>query len=127
MKYKNNPLNIRATKSKWIGVTGVKNGFLEFESVVYGVRCGLFLLKRTYKRWYGCCDLEKCIITFAPPTENDTESYIRFVVKESGVARGTIVWFMSRDMWYRVLKAMCKIESNYKLSRETFDKAFDLV
>ena len=127
MHYKNNPLNIRATKSKWIGATGVRNGFLEFESVVYGIRCGIYLLKRTYKRWFGYCDLEKCIKTFAPSFENDTESYIRFVVKESGVARGTKVWFMSRDMWFRVLKAMCKIESNYKLSRETFEKAFELV
>ena len=127
MKYKNNPLNIRATKSKWIGASGEKNGFLEFESVVYGVRCGIYLLKRTYKRWFGNCSLEKCIKTFAPPNENDTEAYVRFIVSETRIPRATHVCSMSRDMWFRLIKAMCKIESNYKLSRETFEKAFELV
>lgn len=127
MNYKNNPLNIRATDSKWIGACGKKNGFLEFTDVVYGVRCGIYLLRRTYKRWFGYCSLEKCIYTFAPSSENDTESYITFIVKETGIPRGTKVWFMSRDMWYRLLKAMCKIESNYNLSRETSEKAYKLV
>lgn len=127
MKYKNNPLNIRATDSKWIGMSGKQNGFIEFDSVEYGVRCGIYLLKRTYKRWFGYCSLEKCIRTFAPPSENNTDAYLRFIVLETGIPLGTKVWFMSRDMWYRLIKAMCKIESGYFLKRDTFEKAYNLL
>lgn len=127
MKYKNNPLNVRATSSNWIGKTGEKNGFLEFDCVAHGVRCAIYLLKRTYKRWFGYVSLSQAIGIFAPPSENDTMNYVKYVVEQSGVGADRLIWFCTTDEWYRILKAMCKMESGYCLSYKTFLEAYGKV
>lgn len=75
---KNNPFNIRYNKrNNWLGQTGQKRGFCEFESMQMGVRAAFVLIRGYIER-----DIEtprQIITRFAPPKENDTESYIKFV------------------------------------------------
>lgn len=82
MKYKNNPLNIRMSGSKWVGLTGSKNGFCEFSDLKYGVRAACYLIMRTYRR-YGFTSIKDIIARWAPPSENHTEGYISFVCKST--------------------------------------------
>lgn len=79
MKYKNNPANIRyVSKNKWIGLVGQENGFCLFDTFHHGLRVLVVLLRR-YIQDYDCNTVEKIISRFAPPTENNTRNYIRFV------------------------------------------------
>lgn len=82
MKYKNNPLNIRMSGSKWVGLTGSKNGFCEFSNLDYGVRAACYLIMRTYRR-YGITSIRDIIARWAPPSENPTAGYISFVCKST--------------------------------------------
>lgn len=79
MRYKNNPANIRnSARNAWKGLSGYDNGFCEFYDIVYGLRALCVLLRR-YIVCYGLKDVEGIISRFAPPSENNTSNYIRFV------------------------------------------------
>ena len=109
MKYKGNPLNIRySVFNHWIGLSGEKNGFCEFESYEYGIRAGLVLLCRTY-RHRGYITIEHIIKRFAPPSENNTRKYINFVVSKSGIADK--LFLSSIKEYAYIISAMCYFES----------------
>lgn len=76
----NNPLNIRATGINWQGATGENGGYVVFESSFYGLRAAARVL-RTYRNNYGLTSVEQIISRWAPPTENNTQSYINNVAQ----------------------------------------------
>lgn len=115
----NNPFNIRYNKrNKWIGQTGCKRGFCEFDSLKHGVRAAFVLLQNYIRR-----DIDtpsKIINRYAPSKENPTDNYIAFVCKSEINGIGTyfkpdqeirtyldLFTLMSRMVWF---------ESNVSLS-----------
>lgn len=78
---RNNPLNIRWSQSNnWVGQTGMDNGFCVFKNADYGFRAAFMLLKNYHKKGFNT--IEKIVKRFAPPSENPTYNYIRFVCKK---------------------------------------------
>lgn len=78
MKYRNNPLNVRyAATNRWKGLLGVCNGFCTFYSLKYGFRAAWLILRSYRKR--GIKSIHDIITTWAPPGENATYNYIKFV------------------------------------------------
>ena len=73
----NNIFNIRAGRAQWLGMTGTRKGFVEFDTREHGIRAWLVLM-RTYRKAYGCRTIRQIVSKFAPPTENQTERYIRY-------------------------------------------------
>lgn len=71
-----NPGNIRLGES-WLGLRTKQTDpdFCQFTSMVYGCRVLLKLL-RTYVEKRGCTTIRKVIERWAPPSENDTSSYV---------------------------------------------------
>ena len=43
---KNNIFNIRAGQAQWLGMTGTRRGFVEFETREHGIRAWLVLMRR---------------------------------------------------------------------------------
>lgn len=79
MRYNNNPANIRFSKrNKWVGLQGCDNGFCKFIDITFGIRALIVILRR-YIKVYKCNDVQKIIERFAPPSENNTRAYVRFV------------------------------------------------
>ena len=74
---KNNIFNIRAGKAQWLGMTGTRRGFVEFDTQEHGIRAWLVLM-RSYRRKYGCRTIRQIVTRFAPPSENNTERYIHY-------------------------------------------------
>jgi hypothetical protein len=88
----NNPGNIRHAKgTTWQGASATQGdaAFVQFTAPEYGIRAIAKVLKSYAGR--GLTTIEKIIATWAPPTENDTESYIRAVAKATGKARNAPV------------------------------------
>lgn len=76
---KNNPFNIRYTKSnRWLGQTGHTNGFCDFCEMAFGIRAGLYLFYKSYAS-KDIVTVRDVITRFAPPSENNTENYIAYV------------------------------------------------
>jgi hypothetical protein len=70
--------------------------------------------------------LSKIIYTWAPPIENDTEEYIRFISKRTGISRDEILTF-DRTTIYKMVNAMKYREDNAAapfITDEVFDEAW---
>ena len=128
----NNPLNIRKSKSKWIGAVddGCNGKFVRFNTPFYGWRAAIIIMARTYwgRGWKTPGDI---ISHWAPYTENNTSWYIAFVTSYSGLGVNEVMPPLSlgREKWRSLLIAMAKVEIGYrwvtdKLIKE-LDKALD--
>lgn len=108
-----NPLNIRHNPAnKWQGMTGVDDkGFVIFSDNLYGLRAGFRLLNGY--RAKNLDTIAEIIAKFAPPSENDTAGYIRYVSEKTGLAASKL---LSESDLPAVINAMTKMETN-----QTFD------
>ena len=84
----NNPLNIRHSADCWQGARKdqTDKSFVQFESMAYGYRAAWKTLQTYYYRLCGQgqpFNVQHIISRWAPPEENDTSAYIRFVVGAS--------------------------------------------
>lgn len=86
----NNPLNIRHSRSHWQGMRKEQTdrSFVQFETMAYGYRAAWRTLFTYFYRFISekrTFTIRNIISRWAPPTENDTEAYIRSVVRLSGI------------------------------------------
>lgn len=111
----NNILNIRTSSAfNWNGQTGSTRGFANFESIELCRRAGAYLLMRSYRK-AGCKTIDSIIRRWAPATENDTEGYIRFVSKLSGLPSTAKLCF--DNDYASILAAMEIMENGYVAKR----------
>lgn len=107
---KNNPFNVRASKNnKWQGQSGSRNGFACFVTPELGIRAAIIIVMRSY-RAFKICTIQDIIKRFAPFSENDTDSYIKTVVRLTQIAPLRVL--DSQDQYARVLHAMSIVEGN---------------
>lgn len=99
----NNPLNIRISADAWQGATGDDGEFVTFETPFYGLRAAARTL-RTYADKHGIKTVKSILHRWAPPTENDTESYIRSVTSKTGLSPDDKLY--SATDYQRLLTAM---------------------
>ena len=124
----NNPLNIRKVKGQhWQGEALPQRGsgegaFVQFESIEYGLRAA-FCILRTYSVKYHAVCIEDIITRWAPPSENNTESYIATVCKLTGFGGNER---LTEDKWPALVAAMARIECGTTLSSELIAKGFEL-
>ena len=126
----NNPLNIRKVPGvRWRGelpsIQGGAGGgsFVRFESIEWGVRAALKLL-RTYRDKYAATSIKEIITRWAPPTENNTEGYIAAVCRLTSFGGNER---LTEKEWPALIKAMAVIESRLSISDETIDAARKLL
>lgn len=75
---RNNPMNLRYSEhNNWIGQTEPTNGFCNFTSVEYGFRAAYITLKTYGQRGHNT--IRKIVTRWAPPAENPTQTYIKYV------------------------------------------------
>ncbi len=80
-----NPGNIRTTRDKWQGLRPEQTDpdFFQFETMPWGYRA-LMRTLQNYRLRHGCRTVVDFISRWAPPVENNTESYIRTVCNDTG-------------------------------------------
>lgn len=110
----NNPGNLRPTKFSYevAGAIGEANNFAIFPDVQTGIDAQIKLLKlKVYQR----LTLAGAIAKYAPKKDdNDPKKYTDDVVKETGIARDTILADLSDEQLMSVLLAMRNVE-DYKI------------
>ena len=111
----NNPLNVRKTKSKWLGSeeSPIEHDFVTFKNPVWGFRAAFRILS-TYYWKHHLCSLEAIISRWAPSNENDTNAYIEAVEQYSGISRRRLLpapnW-KNKETWVTLALAMCRVEN----------------
>ena len=136
----NNPLNIRHSKDKWQGTatTQTDTDFVQFETMAYGYRAAWRVLESYWKHFH-CIkqyyNVKNIITRWAPPTENDTQTYIRTVLRLTGLGGNEHLPQPSRgvdtERLERLVAAMTTMECgipygevDMKAIREGYDLAF---
>ena len=82
----NNPGNIRHSSDRWQGASAVQRdaAFVTFDDPVWGIRA-LARVLLSYQDRHGLTTVRGIISRWAPPSENDTESYINMVTARMSV------------------------------------------
>ena len=121
----NNPLNIRRVAgTHWKGQRKEQTdkGFVQFESMEWGIRAA-FVLLRTYSiKCHANC-VRDIIQRWAPPTENNTERYIRNVCLWTGFGG---LQRLTEEDWPKLVRAMARQEIGVELSEDVIQKGFRL-
>jgi hypothetical protein len=84
--------------------------FKQFESMAYGYRA-MFVLLDTYRRRYGLTTIRQMINRYAPPSENFTEGYVRFVTQHTGIGADEVVDARRSNDMIPIVAAMSEIEN----------------
>ena len=134
----NNPLNIRHSKDRWEGARNEQTdkAFVQFTTMAYGYRAAWKVMESYWKYFHDLpkpFNVRNIISRWAPPTENDTENYIRTVLRLTGLGGNENMTQPSRGMnyerWELLIRAMTTMECGtpYKeVDVEAIRKGFDL-
>ncbi|MDD4394705.1 MAG: structural protein P5 [Bacteroidales bacterium] len=122
----NNPLNIRKSRDFFQGEVAAPTdkSFKQFTTPAYGYRAA-FVIMFTYLT-RGNNTIDKIIKTWAPPTENNTESYIANVTKRSGVGRYKVLTVNSGSDYRKIVAAMCHCENGTDADMTALNEGFAL-
>ena len=121
----NNPLNIRHSAENFQGeVKGIDKSFKTFSSMPYGYRAGFVILGTYLSR--GLNTIEKIVSKWAPPVENDTESYIKNVEKWSGVPRCKVLTGADGADYILIVAAMCFVVNGQNADISVVRTGFNL-
>lgn len=121
----NNPLNIRRNPAnRWKGARReiTDKQFEEFTTPFYGFRAAFILIYNYMKQ--GNNTIRKIITKWAPPSENDTQNYIRNVEYLCCIERDYELDFSDHARVMSLVWAMAVIETGHKYQPDVIDRAY---
>ena len=123
----NNPGNIRRSRVRYKGEVRPSRDpdFKEFSTMAYGYRA-VFVLLDTYRSRYGLTTIRQMLNRYAPPTENFTEGYVRFVADYAGVMPDEVIDPRSERDMIPIVAAMSKIENGVAANIEDVERGWEL-
>lgn len=107
----NNAGNIRLSKTRYLGevVPSSDKTFKQFKTMAWGYRAVFVLLDSYFRK--GLITLRQMISRYAPPNENDTESYIRNVAQNAVVDPDAPLDVNDRNVMILVVAAISNVEN----------------
>lgn len=123
----NNPLNIRRG-TNWLGLSKTQNdlSFCQFNSLTYGLRAGLIII-RTYMQKYKLTSVHAIVSRWAPPSENNTDAYVKSVSSMMKIHALQTFDFGDRGRIVALVSAMCKVETGITIDQKLIESAYDLL
>lgn len=120
--------NIRKSNDKWKGLRSEQTdpAFFQFISPAYGYRALLKVLIN-YNKLYGCKTIRDYISRWAPPSENDTESYIMSVCKDMGVGSDYEPDVMNKSEMCRMAASISRVENGIPAVMADIQAGWDLL
>lgn len=124
----NNPLNIRKNSTKWQGLAEEQKdkSFFTFIAPEWGYRAALRTLQ-TYTRSHGCASLREWINRWAPPCENPTDNYLKFVCDKTGMPADCCPRISNKVVMCNIVAAMSHFENGIPAVIEDVYKGWDLL
>lgn len=107
----NNPGNIRHGE-KWEGLSDKQtdSSFCVFKTPEYGIRAMAKILLN-YQKKYGLKTIKQIISRWAPPNENNTQSYVKSVSAAVGVLSDDEISLNNKNIMMSLIKAIIKHEN----------------
>lgn len=123
----NNPLNIRRNRTKWKGLAEKQHdsAFFCFSDIAWGYRAA-FITLRNYRKRHGIKTLAGWISRWAPPVENDTAAYVRFVSEKCSLAPDSEPDVDNEKQMCSIVAAMSQMENGVPANLESVKKGWEL-
>ena len=123
----NNPGNIRVSAETFRGEVrpSAHPSFKQFKTMAWGYRA-LFVVLRTYIRQHHLQTIESIISRWAPPSENDTEAYVRQVARLTGFDRQRSLTFCYNDM-LPLASAISRVENGTPANPADLEEGWSLL
>lgn len=121
-----NPGNIRISKVKYLGeVTPSKDkAFKQFSTMAWGYRA-MFVLLHTYSK-NGFKTIRQMINRYAPPIENHTENYIKFVAERAKIFADVEIDTTDPAEMIPVVSAMSQMENGVPAVAKQVQQGWEL-
>ncbi|HIV32004.1 MAG TPA: structural protein P5 [Candidatus Alistipes excrementigallinarum] len=122
-----NPGNIRRSRTRYKGEVRPSRDpeFKQFASLEWGYRA-IFVLLHTYRVRYGLGSLDGMIARWAPPSENRTDLYLRFVAERTGLKANEPLDTSCRATMLPLAAAISLMENGVEAPRETLERGWEL-
>ena len=124
----NNPGNVEMTRNLWKGeiphLQNTDGRFKQFYNYVYGIRAAILNIKAYFDK--GVMTPKQIISRWAPPGENNTENYIRFVSNYIRIPENNPVQFEKYTIQKLVEAIIIKENGKLYMIKEDFNKAWQL-
>lgn len=122
-----NPGNIRHSQVRYKGEVRPSRDpeFKEFESLAWGYRA-IFVLLDTYRIRYGIDTIRGMISRWAPPSENQTDAYIRAVVRRTGIAEEQPLDTRDRRTMIPLAAAISRVENGVAADMKAVEQGWEL-
>lgn len=123
----NNPGNLERTTDRWKGMSQSQpdDRFITFESMAYGYRA-LFMVIRTYIRRYGLDTIPLILKRYAPHNENNTDRYIKSVLRQMGASEGTKIDYRDECQMKTLARAITRVENGRAWFDSDVDEGWDM-
>ncbi|MBD2779631.1 structural protein [Xenorhabdus szentirmaii] len=123
-----NPGNIRhGDKWKGLSETQTDKSFCQFIAPEYGIRAMLRILQN-YDKKYKMNTIRQMISRWAPPNENNTEGYIAYVRKSTGIQDNVVLDTNNVAIMTKLIKSIIHMENGQQpYSDAIIEKAFELL
>lgn len=125
--YRNfNPGNIRRSDVVYKGECQSSDySFKQFTSMAYGFRA-LFVLLHTYAVRYHLNTLQSMLNRYAPPTENDTTSYVAFVSGRTRIADISTIDTLNAKQMIPIATAIARMENGSEPDADDVQAGWEL-
>lgn len=122
-----NPLNIRKGNN-WQGEdpNGSDSQFEVFINDAYGFRAAFRIIHNGFKATPPRNTIRKIVERWAPPTENDTEKYIRIVSTRSKIGADTKLAYNDISRMVDIVKAMAFVETGHDYDERVIINGYNL-
>ncbi len=114
----NNPCNIRLSRTTYKGevTPSSDKAFKQFESMAYGYRA-VFVTLRHYYTNLGLKTIRQMISRWAPPSENNTGSYVKHVSDAAQYDCDAAVDIKDKNLMVKIVSAMSFVENGLKANQ----------
>ncbi len=119
----NNPGNIRSSDAHWLGklTPSRDDDFETFDTIEHGIRAAAMIVLN-YFREHGLTTITGIVSRWAPPTENNTASYIMDVCDRCGFDADAPLNLEAEDDLLAVVHAICDHEQGSAIEAVTPDQ-----
>jgi hypothetical protein len=115
----NNPGNLRPSSGAWQGQIGTNQNFVVFEDISWGIRAFATNFYSSVKK-HNTDTIRKYIKRYAPESENDTNTYIKYVSDSVGISADEPI---PTDM--ETLKKILRAQMEVELGKRNADLVTD--
>ncbi len=124
----NNPGNIRISNERFQGevIPSRDRAFKQFQSMEYGYRA-IFKLLLTYYNKHGIRTIRGWIGRWAPPHENHTENYIRYVAETAGMDADATIDISDKELFCRIVSGISRMENGVNPRPEEIRRGYELI